>query len=111
MSKDATNDEKTDEFDLFGDAPAIEPLTEESEPCLGCGWCCLQDPCSESHQRYGYVKRCPDLKWDDEAKRYVCGLMLDPEEGEAVKRSQHAGQGCYAPLNSWRGDVRDRDED
>ncbi len=82
-----------------------------SKPCVGCGWCCLQDPCMESHRRYGYMRRCPDIIWDEEAGRYLCGLMLNPETAEQFKRSQHAGEGCYAPLNSWRDDVRNRDED
>ncbi len=96
------------EFDIFGGAPAIEPLTEDSKPCVGCGWCCLRDPCSESHRRYGYTKVCPELLWDEASRRYLCKLMLDPEYGEAVRQSQHAGQGCYAPLNAWRKDVRNR---
>ncbi|WP_366141540.1 hypothetical protein [Pseudodesulfovibrio sp.] len=100
-----------DEFDLFSGAPGIEPLTEENAPCVGCGWCCLTDPCQESHRRHGYVRRCPDLKWDEAKGRYLCGLMLDPDQGAEVRRSQHAGQGCYAPLNAWRKDVRNRDKD
>ena len=104
--------EKTDnDFDMFADAPSIEPLTEEITPCVGCGWCCLTDPCSESHRRHGYTRRCPDLLWDEKQGRYLCGLMLDPDQGEEVRRSQHAGQGCYAPLNSWRKNVRNRDDD
>lgn len=96
------------DFDMFSGAPAMEPLTEDNEPCIGCGWCCLRDPCSESHRRYGYTKRCPELLWDEENARYICKLMLDPEYGEEVRKSQHEGQGCYAPLNSWRKDVKDR---
>ncbi len=99
------------EFDMFDDAPSIKPLTDHNEPCVGCGWCCETDPCSESHRRYGYQKRCPDLAWDDTLKRYICKLMLDPEYGEEVRKSQHEGQGCYAPLNAWRDDVRNRDDD
>ena len=101
--------DRSDDFDMFAGAPALKPLTRESAPCVGCGWCCLTDPCEESHRRYGYRRRCPDLRWDAAAGRYLCGLMLNPEQGEAVRRSQHAGQGCYAPLNSWRDDVRNRD--
>ncbi len=82
-----------------------------SKPCVGCGWCCLRDPCMESHRRYGYMPRCPDLRWDEEQGRYLCGLMLDPETAELFRRTQHEGQGCYAPLNAWRDDVRNRDDD
>ena len=77
-------------------------------PCVGCGWCCLSDQCMDSHRRYGYLRRCPDLFWDDEAARYLCRLMLDSEIAPEVRRNQHAGQGCYAPLCAWRQDVKDR---
>ncbi|WP_319469110.1 hypothetical protein [uncultured Pseudodesulfovibrio sp.] len=82
-----------------------------SKPCVGCGWCCLTDPCMFSHRLYGYTKRCPAIHWDEEQNRYICKLMLDPEKGEEARSSQHEGQGCYAPLNSWRDDVRNRDND
>ncbi len=65
----------------------------------------------ESHRRYGYMRRCPDLFWDEEKARYMCGLMLDPEMSEQVRKSQHEGQGCYAPLNAWREEVRNRDSE
>lgn len=80
-----------------------------SKPCVGCGWCCLDNQCEESHRQYGYMRRCPDLKWDDEQGRYLCLMMLDPEKGDQARRSNHEGQGCYAPLNKWRDDVRNRD--
>lgn len=80
-----------------------------SEPCVGCGWCCLTDPCEVSHRKYGYKRRCPELYWDRQAGRYLCALMDDPEEGEAARRSLFQGQGCCAPLNPWRGNVRNRD--
>lgn len=78
------------------------------KPCLGCGWCCLSDQCPESHRRYGYLKRCPDLFWDGSKKRYLCLLMDDPQIGEDVRQALHAGQGCCAPLCDWRADVKDR---
>lgn len=82
------------------------------KPCVGCGWCCLSDPCTSSHQKYGYVKRCPDLHWDEEQHRYVCLMMLqEDDEGAATRESQHEGEGCCAPLCSWRQDVRNRDDD
>jgi len=89
-------------------ADGIPSLTQD---CVGCGWCCLTDPCMDSHRKYGYMRRCPDLFWDEDKSRYMCAMMLDPEIGEQVKKSQHAGQGCYAPRNSWREDVRNRDDD
>ncbi|MFH1912911.1 MAG: hypothetical protein ABIK45_01375 [Pseudomonadota bacterium] len=82
-----------------------------TKPCVGCGWCCLTDPCMDSHRRYGYLRRCPDLRWDEAMGRYLCDLMLNPETAEAVREGQHEGQGCYAPLNAWRDHVRNRDND
>jgi len=79
-----------------------------SLPCVGCGWCCLDNPCETSHRRHGYVGRCPDLAWDPGQGRYLCGLVLDPELGATVRAEQFVGEGCCAPLNAWRGDVRDR---
>jgi hypothetical protein len=43
--------------------------------------------------------------------RYVCTLMLDPVEGEKFRRELFAGDGCCAPLNCWRDDVRNRDDE
>lgn len=63
----------------------------------------------DSHRRYGYLRRCPDLLWDEAAERYVCLLMRDPVLGAAVRRAQNEGGGCCAPLNDWRDDVRNRD--
>ncbi len=80
-----------------------------SKPCVGCGCCCLSDPCEVSHRLYGYMPRCPDLLWDEAASRYVCLLMRDPERGAEVRAALGAGQGCCAPLNAWRADVRNRD--
>ncbi|TVM17563.1 hypothetical protein DPQ33_07895 [Oceanidesulfovibrio indonesiensis] len=85
--------------------------TLSTESCIGCGWCCLSDPCWDSHRRYGQRRRCPDLYWDDKRHRYMCGLMDDPEVGPAVRHAQDEGGGCCAPLNPWRQDVRNRDED
>ncbi len=69
---------------------------------MGCGWCCLRDPCMYSHRLYGYTRRCPDLFWDQAASRYVCLLMRDPEAGPEIRKQQGAGEGCCAPLNDWR---------
>jgi hypothetical protein len=81
-------------------------------PCVGCGWCCLTDPCEVSHHRYGYLPRCPDLRWDAAAGRYLCGMMGAAEQGReqaaAARRRLFEGQGCCAPHNPFRRHVRDR---
>ncbi len=81
------------------------------KPCVGCGWCCISDPCEVSHRKYGYTRRCPDLNWDDVQGRYLCRLMGDVTEGDDAKRQLFEGQGCCAPLMTWRDDVRNRDND
>jgi hypothetical protein len=78
-------------------------------PCVGCGWCCLTDQCMDSMRRHGYMRRCPDLLWDEQARRYVCRAMLEEIGGAEIRRSQHTGKGCCAPLNTWRNDIRNRD--
>jgi hypothetical protein len=72
---------------------------------VGCGWCCLDNQCEESHNLHGYVKRCPELFFDRARAMYRCRL--------AAKAGFRAlllmGEGCCAPLNAWRENVRDRD--
>lgn len=82
-----------------------------SKPCVGCGWCCLSDPCWVSHWRHGYTRRCPELYWDEELGRYMCAAMDDPEEGDYARRKLYEGQGCCAPDNPFRDDVRNRDRE
>jgi hypothetical protein len=79
-----------------------------SKPCVGCGWCCLHDPCWVSHWKHGHRRRCPELYWDKAAGRYFCRVMGDPVEGERARRKLFEGQGCCAPDNPWRDDLRER---
>ncbi|THB63616.1 MAG: hypothetical protein D6E12_16540 [Desulfovibrio sp.] len=78
-------------------------------PCVGCGWCCLSDQCPTSHRKHGFLPRCPELLWDEEARRYTCVLMADPEHGAEYRYEIGEGEGCCAPLNSFRNEVRNRD--
>lgn len=81
--------------------PGLPPL-----PCVGCGWCCLDNPCEVSQQVYGYVPRCPALVWT--GARYVCDLVAHPVAGVDLT-PLFVGQGCCARHNAWRRDVRKRD--
>lgn len=78
-----------------------------SLPCVGCGWCCLTDQCRESHILYGYLPRCPDLYWDEGLAIYRCRLSSQPRFRELLAM----GEGCCAPLTSWRLDVKKREPD
>jgi len=72
---------------------------------VGCGWCCLTDQCAESHIRHGYRERCPDVHWDENLGLYRCDRSDEPGFRELLAM----GEGCCAPLNSWRDDVKNRD--
>ena len=78
-------------------------------PCVGCGWCCLTDQCMDSMRRHGYQRRCPELKWAENRHRYICLAMLDKDWADEIRFNQHAGQGCCAPLNPWRNEIKNRD--
>jgi len=80
--------------------PGLPPL-----PCVGCGWCCLDNPCEVSQAAYGYQRRCPALVWT--GARYVCDLVINPRPGVDLT-PLFVGQGCCARHNAWRGDVRRR---
>ncbi len=89
----------------FADLDECRPY----EACVGCGWCCLTDPCSLALQLHGHQDRCVELLWDESLRCYRCRLMRDPAWRDRARTSQHAGQGCCAPLNPWRTDVRNRE--
>jgi len=72
---------------------------------MGCGWCCLDAQCAESHILHGYLERCPELTWDEGLGLYRCRLAGI----ERFRKLLAMGEGCCAPLNPWRGDVRRRD--
>lgn len=75
-----------------------------SLPCVGCGWCCLTDQCVESHILHGYKERCPEVYWDAQLRCHRCRLSSQ----ERFRKLLAIGEGCCAPLNAWRNDVRDR---
>jgi hypothetical protein len=80
--------------------------------CVGCGYCCITSPCLVSQRIYGHgIVRCPELIWTPEKERYICRLMTLPGNiGSRYRKELYAGAGCCSGLNSWRKDVRRRDE-
>jgi hypothetical protein len=77
--------------------------------CVGCGYCCMQTPCSVAKRLYPGVVECPQLIWDVLDSRYYCGLMKLPEPlGSEYRQSLYAGAGCCSTLNSWRKDIKRR---
>jgi len=69
--------------------------------CVGCGYCCIMAPCVSSLHRWG-VRDCPALVWNGE--RYVCEMA-----GPWGKLLQ-IGEGCIGGPDSWRRNVRNRDD-
>jgi len=101
---DAHDDMLKDDFDdgfFSPKGPGLPPLD-----CVGCGWCCLDNPCEVSHQAFGYLPRCPALVWI--GARYVCDLVIHPREGVDLS-PLFVGQGCCARDNAWRACVRERE--
>lgn len=95
-------------FESLDPAQSDDPDATDAPPCVGCGWCCLSDPCNVSHELYGYQQRCPALVWSGPMNRYLCGLMIEGDEREERSRALFRGEGCCARHNPWRDDVRER---
>jgi hypothetical protein len=68
--------------------------------CVGCGYCCIKVPCAQSLHTWG-KRDCPALVWN--GKRYIC-------EKAGQWSELYIGEGCCASLNTWRLDVRNRDD-
>lgn len=96
---------------LHRDAP---PKPAVGAPCNGCGVCCAVEPCPMgmliSRRRQG---RCDALTWDEQAARYICGVLASPERYSPVdwpvavaatrrwaRRLISAGSGCDAALEA-----------
>lgn len=69
-------------------------------PCVGCGYCCKVAPCIPGFLVYGPAKPCGALRWDEEAGRYFCGIVLDEPERtkDKLKERMAIGAGCSSPL-------------
>lgn len=82
--------------------------------CVGCGYCCIKVVCGLGQMFYVTPPdgKCPGLVWDEEKKRYWCKLVLDTEAtgDRSISSELSIGEGCCCGLNTWRRDVRRRDE-
>lgn len=89
-------------------------VEEYTRKCLGCGHCCMQAPCICSQMYYaGAYQPCPALKWDAEADRHWCVLVLQSDKSDlkfmpTIRADLGIGSGCCSGLNTWRNDIRDR---
>lgn len=58
---------------------AAPPKPAVGATCNGCGICCSIAPCPLSRGLLGHrTGACSALVWQDEACRYVCGLVVAP---------------------------------
>ncbi|MEE4260375.1 MAG: hypothetical protein V2I62_11475 [Bacteroidales bacterium] len=81
----------------------------KTKACVGCGYCCMKRLCDAALRLYGNIKECPQLLWDEEKNRYICGLMIiSGKVGLGYREELGAGAGCCSSLNSWRNDVKKR---
>jgi len=63
--------------ELHSFAPA---KPEYGAHCNGCGVCCALEPCPVAHVFLFQIKgRCRALLWQDDANRYVCGMVVCPD--------------------------------
>jgi hypothetical protein len=47
--------------------------------CNGCGVCCAAEPCPVAYLfLFQFKGRCKALLWQNEMKRYVCGMVVCP---------------------------------
>jgi hypothetical protein len=61
---------------LHADAP---PKPPEGAPCNGCGVCCAMEKCPVAliFLPLG-TEPCPALEWDNDSRRYRCGMVVQP---------------------------------
>ncbi len=86
---------------------AAPPQPALGEACNGCGLCCAAEPCPigmlASLRRRG---RCRLLRWDDRARRYLCGALATGDgrlarlQRQVVARWIAAGIGCDSELRA-----------
>ncbi|MFV0422546.1 hypothetical protein [Oleidesulfovibrio sp.] len=96
-----------EEFHTF--APVTQAMEKQATlPCVGCGWCCLDHVCDEAVYLHGFTYPCPELLWSEEQGRYLCNLAADSVRGKSFRDNLRMGQGCCAPHNTWRNDLKPR---
>lgn len=86
----------------LSDLPLQLRIEAGIKQCVGCGYCCLESPCALSMGIYGLRDKCPALFWNGE--KYRCKLA------EEFNSRLYIGDGCCSPLNTWRQDVKRREE-
>jgi len=72
------------------DRPVIQTLTVHAHapakpaagaPCNGCGICCAAERCPVAHVFLPHGEgSCVALEWNEEARRYRCGMVVHPAD-------------------------------
>ena len=76
------NKTKTQTVELHHLAPA---KPEYGARCNGCGMCCAAEPCPVAFFFLLQFKgRCRALLWQNDKNRYVCGMVVCPDQYVSV---------------------------
>ena len=69
---------QTQTIELHPLAPSKPDL---GSPCNGCGVCCAAEPCPVAYLfLFQFKGRCRALLWQNEERRYVCGMVVIPDQ-------------------------------
>jgi len=61
--------------------PFAPPKPDYGARCNGCGVCCAAEPCPVAYLLLAQFKgRCRALLWQNEERRYVCGMVACPDK-------------------------------
>ena len=60
--------------------PLAPAKPDDSARCNGCGACCAAEPCPVAHVfLFQFRGKCRALLWQDQASRYMCGMVVCPD--------------------------------
>jgi hypothetical protein len=61
--------------------PLAPPKPEYGASCNGCGVCCAVEPCPVAYLfLFQFKGRCRALLWQNDTSRYLCGMVVCPDE-------------------------------
>ncbi len=67
-------------FQMIELHPNFPAKPDYGAPCNGCGMCCAASPCPVAFAfLFQFKGKCRALLWQEEAKRYVCGMVVCPD--------------------------------
>ena len=103
--KSPQNEARTQLIELH---PLAPDKPDYGARCNGCGLCCAAEPCPVAFVfLFQFRGRCRALLWQEDAKRYVCGMVVFPDRyvrlipeswreraGRFIAKRIAAGDGC-----------------